>query len=121
MMRSRQAPFNYTGGPAASWDETRRGLARPLPFEYEPVYLEHFQQVYGVQLSDGEHANMKPAVFRIGHMGPSATSLHPVVALAALGKGLRDFGVGVDIGAGLEAAIEVLGRDVARPAALSAA
>ena len=82
--------------------------------------IDHVHDAYGVQISDGEHANMKPAVFRIGHMGPAATSLHPVVALTALGKGLRDFGQRVDIGAGVEAAIEVLGREVARPAALAA-
>ena len=78
--------------------------------------IDHVHAGYGVQISDGEHAKMKPAVFRIGHMGPAATSLHPVVALTALGKGLRDFGVDVAIGAGVEAAIEVLGSDVARPA-----
>jgi pyridoxamine--pyruvate transaminase len=75
--------------------------------------IDHVLAEYEVQISDGEHANMKAAVFRIGHMGPAATSLHPVVALTALGKGLRDFGVAVDIGAGVEAAIEVLGANVA--------
>jgi len=75
--------------------------------------IDHIHSNYGVQISDGEHANMKAAVFRIGHMGPSSTSLHPVVALTALGKGLRDFGVKVAIGEGVEAAVEVLGRDVA--------
>lgn len=76
--------------------------------------IDHVLASYGVQISDGEHANMKAAVFRIGHMGPSATSLHPVVALTALGKGLRDFGVEVAIGDGVEAAIEVLGVHAAR-------
>lgn len=80
--------------------------------------IDHIHAHYGVQISDGEHANMKAAVFRIGHMGPAATSLHPVVALTALGKGLRDFGVDVAIGDGIEAAIEVLGRDVAAPKAV---
>lgn len=83
--------------------------------------IDHVLAEYEVQISDGEHAQMKPAVFRIGHMGPAATSLHPIVALTALGKGLRDFGVQVDIGAGVEAAIEVLGADVAaEPLAVSA-
>jgi pyridoxamine--pyruvate transaminase len=77
--------------------------------------IDHVHSNYGVQISDGEHANMKAAVFRIGHMGPAATSLHPVVALSALGKGLRDFGVDVTIGAGVEAALEVLGRGAADP------
>jgi pyridoxamine---pyruvate transaminase len=83
--------------------------------------IDHVLANYEVQISDGEHANMKAAVFRIGHMGPAATSLHPVVALAALGKGLRDFGVAVDIGAGVEAAVEVLGRDVEAPAVATVA
>lgn len=78
--------------------------------------IDHVLRNYEVQISDGEHANMKAAVFRIGHMGPAATSLHPVVALTALGKGLRDFGVTVDIGAGVEASIEVLGAAVEQPA-----
>ena len=75
--------------------------------------IDHILASYEVQISDGEHANMKAAVFRIGHMGPAATSLHPVVALTALGQGLRDFGVSVDIGAGVEAAIGVLGARAA--------
>lgn len=71
--------------------------------------IAHIRAKYGVMISDGEHGPMTEAVFRLGHMGPAATSLHPVVALAALGKGLRDFGVPVQVGAGLEAALEVLG------------
>ena len=43
-----------------------------------------------------------------GHMGPSAQSLHPVVGLAALGRTLRDLGAQVDIGAGVEAALEAI-------------
>jgi pyridoxamine--pyruvate transaminase len=77
--------------------------------------IDYIHEHYGVQISDGEHANMKAAVFRIGHMGPAATSLHPVVALGALGKGLRDFGVSLDLGPGLDAALEVLGRDAPAP------
>ena len=83
--------------------------------------IDHVRSSYGVQISDGEHANMQAAVFRIGHMGPSAASLHPIVALTALGKGLRDFGMAVRIGDGVEAAIDVLGRDVAPARTLVAA
>ncbi len=72
--------------------------------------IDEIRARYGVMLSDGEHGPMTEAVFRLGHAGPAAMSLHPVVALAALGKGLRDAGVSVDIGAGVEAALEVLGR-----------
>ena len=49
-------------------------------------------------------------------MGPASRSLDPVVALAALGKGLADFGVAVEIGAGVEAALEVLEEPVAQEA-----
>jgi pyridoxamine--pyruvate transaminase len=42
---------------------------------------------------------------RIGHMGLSARSLHPVVGLAALGRTLADLGVSVEIGLGVEAAL----------------
>jgi pyridoxamine--pyruvate transaminase len=71
--------------------------------------IAHIRARYGVMLSDGEHGDMTTRVFRLGHMGPASTSLHPVVALAALGQGLRDHGVRVDVGAGLDAALQVLG------------
>jgi len=71
--------------------------------------IDHIRDRYGVMLSDGEHDVMTERVFRLGHAGPASMSLHPIVALGALGKGLRDFGVDVRIGAGLEAALEVLG------------
>ena len=41
-------------------------------------------------------------------MGPAADSLTPVVALAALGRGMADLGVEVDIGDGLEKALAEL-------------
>lgn len=44
-MTARQATFNYAGGPAASWDIAREGLGRPMPFEYEPIYLERYERV----------------------------------------------------------------------------
>jgi len=60
---------------------------------------------YGVQLSASEGAGNQ---VRIGHIGETARSLHPVVALAALGQGLRDLGATVDIGTGLEATLAAL-------------
>jgi pyridoxamine---pyruvate transaminase len=65
----------------------------------------HCRERYGVMLSSGQGAGN---LVRIGHMGPSAQSLHPVVGLAALGRTLRDLGVEVDIGAGVEAALEAI-------------
>lgn len=73
-----------------------------------PQVIEHVRATYGVMLSDGEHDIMTERVFRLGHSGPASMSLHPIVALSALGKGLRDFGVDVAVGAGVEAALEVL-------------
>jgi hypothetical protein len=60
---------------------------------------------YGVMISGGQGAGN---LVRIGHMGPSARSLYPVVGLAALGRTLIDLGVPVRIGDGLEAALEAL-------------
>ena len=47
---------------------------------------------------------------RIGHMGPSARSLYPVVGLAAVGQTLADLGAQVDIGAGVDAAMAELAQ-----------
>jgi pyridoxamine--pyruvate transaminase len=55
---------------------------------------------------------------RIGHMGPTARSLFPVVGLAALGRTLADLGAPVRVGEGVEAALQVLSQTagVAAPA-----
>jgi aspartate aminotransferase-like enzyme len=47
-------------------------------------------------------------VITIGHMGPGAYPLSPVIALTALGRALRGFGVKADIGTAVEAAIAAL-------------
>ena len=47
-------------------------------------------------------------VLLIGHMGPSAYPLSPVIALTALGRALRGFGVKADVGAAVEAALAAL-------------
>jgi pyridoxamine--pyruvate transaminase len=41
-------------------------------------------------------------------MGPGARSLYPLVAVSALGRGLADLGVDVDVAAGAEATLAVL-------------
>ena len=68
---------------------------------------------YGVMLSGGQGAGN---LVRIGHMGPTARSLFPVVGLAALGRTLTDLGVTVEVGAGVEAALEVLAEQAPLPA-----
>lgn len=75
--------------------------------------LGHIRERYGVMLSPG-YGEIKEKLFRVGHQGPGAASLNPVVALAALGRGLADMGVPVRIGEGVEAALAVLaGADAA--------
>ena len=71
--------------------------------------LAHVREHYGVMLSPG-YGEIKEKLVRLGHMGPAARSLNPVVALAALGRGLADLGAQLEIGAGVEAALEVLSR-----------
>jgi pyridoxamine---pyruvate transaminase len=74
---------------------------------------DHVRDRYGVMLSGGQGAGN---LVRIGHMGRTASGLHPVVGLAALGRGLADLGHPTQLGEGLEAALEVLGERVAAEA-----
>jgi pyridoxamine--pyruvate transaminase len=67
----------------------------------------HVRGRYGVQISAGQNAGN---LVRIGHMGVTARSLYPVVGLSALGRSLADLGVKVNVGAGIEAALEVISR-----------
>jgi pyridoxamine--pyruvate transaminase len=67
----------------------------------------HCRERYGVMVSGGQGAGN---LVRIGHMGLSARSLHPVVGLAALGRTFADLGVQVEIGAGVEAALTELAQ-----------
>jgi pyridoxamine---pyruvate transaminase len=75
--------------------------------------LAHIRDRYGVMLSGG-YGELADKVFRIGHMGPSADSLNPVVAVSALGRGLKDLGADVRIGDGVEATLEVIGEAAER-------
>jgi pyridoxamine---pyruvate transaminase len=68
---------------------------------------DHCRERYGVMLSAGQGAGN---LVRIGHMARSARSLHPVVGLAALGQTLRDLGVRVALGDGLEATLEEISQ-----------
>ena len=58
----------------------------------------------GVMLAGGQ-GELRGRVLQIGHMGPAAYPMSPVIALAALGRALRRLGAKADIGAGIEAAI----------------
>jgi len=61
----------------------------------------------GVMLS-GSLGDLAARVLLIGHLGPSAYPLSPVIALTALGRALRGLGVTADIGAAVEAALAAL-------------
>jgi pyridoxamine---pyruvate transaminase len=78
--------------------------------------LDHIRRRYGVMLSGG-YGELADKLFRIGHMGPAADSLNPVVAVAALGRGLKDLGADVRIGAGVEATLEAIGEAADRTVA----
>jgi pyridoxamine--pyruvate transaminase len=65
---------------------------------------------YGVMISGSQGAGN---LVRIGHMGPTARSLYPVVGLAALGRTLADLGARVAIGDGVEAALAELSQPAA--------
>lgn len=60
---------------------------------------------YGVMLSHGQGAGN---LIRLSHMGPTAGGFHSIVGLAALGRTLLDLGMTLDVGAGVQAALEVL-------------
>jgi pyridoxamine---pyruvate transaminase len=76
----------------------------PDGIDHEAVRA-HARTRYGVMISSGQGAGN---LVRIGHMGPSANGLHPVVGLAALGRTLADLGADVRIGDGVEAALALL-------------
>jgi pyridoxamine---pyruvate transaminase len=86
-------------------------VAVPDGLDHEAV-RGHVREHYGVMLSSGQGAGN---LLRIGHMGPTANGLNPVVGLLALGRSLADLGVRLRIGDGAEAALAVLAgpRDAA--------
>jgi pyridoxamine---pyruvate transaminase len=76
-----------------------------------PDALDHIRRRYGVMLSGG-YGELKASVFRLGHMGPASRSLYPLVAVSALGRGLVDLGVSLDVGAGADAVMAELSASV---------
>lgn len=79
-------------------------VAVPDGLDHE-VLRDHIRARYGVMLSGGQGAGN---LVRIGHMGPTASGMYPVVGLMALGRSLVDLGVAVSVGDGAEAALAVL-------------
>jgi pyridoxamine--pyruvate transaminase len=58
----------------------------------------------GVLLAGGQGA-LRGRVLQIGHLGPAAYPMSPVIGLAALGHALRRLGATADVGAAVEAAL----------------
>lgn len=73
--------------------------------------LTHVREHYGVMLSGG-YGELADKLFRLGHMGPASRSFYPLVAVTALGRGLRDLGVSVDLASAGEAVLEGLAEAV---------
>jgi pyridoxamine--pyruvate transaminase len=67
----------------------------------------HARAQSGVMLSGGQ-SDLAGTVLQIGHMGPGAYPLSPVIAVTALGRALRALGANADIGAAVEAAVSAL-------------
>jgi pyridoxamine---pyruvate transaminase len=67
----------------------------------------HARAQSGVMLSGGQ-GDLAGIVLQIGHMGPGAYPLSPVIAVTALGRALRALGANADIGAAVEAAVSAL-------------
>jgi pyridoxamine--pyruvate transaminase len=79
-------------------------IAMPGGLDHQAV-RDHARARYGVMLADGQGAGN---LVRIGHMGPTASGLNPVIGLMALGRSLADLGVPVRTGDGVEAALAVV-------------
>jgi pyridoxamine---pyruvate transaminase len=64
----------------------------------------------GVMLAGGQGA-LRGRVLQIGHMGPAAYPMSPVIGLTALGHALRRLGAKADVGAAVEAALAALDKN----------
>jgi pyridoxamine---pyruvate transaminase len=89
--------------------DTVTALKVPAPLDEREVRARARAES-GVMLSGGQ-GDLVGKVIRIGHMGPTAYPLSPVIALTALGRALRGFGVKADVGSAVEAALAALGRE----------
>ncbi len=62
---------------------------------------------YGVVFSAGRGETLGK-LLRIGHMGPTAQPIYALVAVTALGGALQSLGARIDVGAGVDASLEVI-------------
>ncbi|HEY6630329.1 MAG TPA: alanine--glyoxylate aminotransferase family protein [Rhizobiaceae bacterium] len=65
---------------------------------------------YGVMVSSGRSETLGKLI-RIGHMGPTARPIYSLVSVAAVAGGFQALGVkGIDVGAGVSAAMEEIDK-----------
>ena len=95
----------FAGDPAIRSD-TVTAVRVPAGID-ERAVRAHARAESGVMLSGGQ-GDLAGTVLQIGHMGPGAYPLGPVIAITALGRALRALGAKPDIGAGVEAAVAAL-------------
>jgi pyridoxamine--pyruvate transaminase len=67
------------------------------------------RDLYGVVFSAGR-GSLVGKLIRIGHMGPVAEPVYATVAVTALGGAINSLGGSADVGAGVEAALAVIGE-----------
>jgi pyridoxamine---pyruvate transaminase len=87
--------------PEAIRSDTVTALAVPDGVDGAEI-LRVAREESGVMLAGGQGGLR---VLQIGHMGPAAYPLSPVIALVALGRALRRVGAKADVGAAVEAAL----------------
>lgn len=80
----------------------------PAPIEPRDL-VARAERAYGVRLLVGAAA-LGGRVVRVDHMGQGAAPAAAVAGVAALGGAIRDLGGAVDVGAGVAATVERLGR-----------
>jgi pyridoxamine--pyruvate transaminase len=109
--RAARAGAEALGLPLFATDPAMRSdtvtAVRVPPGIDERAVRAHAREESGVMLSGGQ-GDLAGVVLQIGHMGPGAYPLAPVIAITALGRALRALGAKSDIGAGVEAAVAAL-------------
>lgn len=81
-----------------------------LPGSLKPgQVVSHLRQRYGGAISGTTlSGGVSGPTIRVGHMGVQANPMFVIQTLSAVGQSLADFGVRVDVGAGLQTALTVL-------------
>ncbi len=70
------------------------------------AFIRKLREEYGVTIAGGQ-AQLKGKIIRVAHLG-YADTLDVIAAVAAVERGLVDFGVNLEVGAGVRAAEKIL-------------